>query len=125
MSKEEILSQISQVERDQSMHGRSDNYHRYWSPKVEEDDDKETFTVLQFNTLAEGLSFGPNTSPPFQEPQRIQNNNKFNKTTSYYGGFNTVKSPDVCFNYEQRRWRLLQTILEVDADIIGLQEVDR
>jgi len=130
ISKEEVMQQISQAEKDQSAYGRSDLYQRDWLPVGDEGmipaqekgtDLDNLFTVLQFNVLAEGLSFGPNARSPFTPTQRLQ---EF-KAKNTYGGFTSVKHPEVCFNYQLRRWRLLQAILDVDADIIGLEEVDR
>lgn len=79
-----------------------------------------SFTVAQFNTLAEGLSSGPNSEPPFQRTAI----GRKKKLTNCFGSFITDE-PEVCLDFNFRRWRLLEEILNADADIIALEEVDR
>lgn len=130
MTKEEILERIRQVEEEQSAYGPSDLYRRDWVPTkiVNGDggdtsgaDSANTFSVLQFNILAQGLSFGPNTQSPFSPTQKLQEY----KAKNSYGGFSSVAHPEVCLDFELRQWRLLQAILDADTDIVALEEIDR
>eukprot|EP00956_Cyclotella_meneghiniana_P028237 scaffold65051_cov65-Cyclotella_meneghiniana.AAC.2 len=104
---------------------------------------QNNFTVASFNTLARGLSSGPNSMFPTPFVPGIN----FDGT---YGGFTNVTCPEVVLDYELRKWRLVQVLLggrlanaggidqyikevvhghqreEVDLpfDIMALQEVD-
>jgi len=135
MTKEEILERIQQVEHEQAAYGRSDLYRRDWVPtnttsivngdgggnNTPQADDANIFSVLQFNILAQGLSFGPNTQSPFTPTQKLQEH----KAKNSYGGFSSVAHPEVCLDFELRQWRLLQAILDADTDIVALEEMDR
>ena len=120
MTREQILEQIRNVEIRQARYDRSDLYPRDWIWK-DPDDSSSSFSVLQFNILAQGLSFGPNTQPPFEPTQKLQ---EF-KAKNTYGGFTAVKYPDICFDFDFRRWRILQAILDANCDVIVLEEIDR
>lgn len=123
MSQDEIHERIRVVEQEQGQYGRADLPQREWTKEtavVAEEDSDGCFTVMELNMLAEGLSFGPNAKAPFPATAAETTNNH-----RFYGGFDTVKHPDVCFDFELRKWRLLQAILEVDADVMGLAEMDR
>jgi endonuclease/exonuclease/phosphatase family metal-dependent hydrolase len=69
--------------------------------------------VLQFNTLARGLSSGPLAPTPFPA-----------KAVSSYGDF-TLPDPDAALDWRTRRWSLLSEILKHGADLLALQEVDQ
>ena len=101
------------------------------------------FTVATLNTLARGLSSGPNCIFPTPFISQVD----FDGT---YGGFTHLTRPEVVLDYELRKWRLIQVLLggglangggidqyikgvirghqreEVDLpfDIMALQEVD-
>jgi len=65
-----------------------------------------SFTVATFNTLARGLSCcGPSSThipPPLPKESAI---------FDPYGGFRNVTSPEVVFDYNVRKWRLLHVLL--------------
>lgn len=56
---------------------------------------------MQFNLLAEGLSSKP-----------------------AYGGFDQILDPEICLNFETRRWRLLEEIMRMGPDLLAIEEVD-
>ncbi|KAL7574062.1 hypothetical protein ACA910_015640 [Epithemia clementina (nom. ined.)] len=85
-------------------------------------DDKHTFTILQFNTLAEGLSAGPNakvpfppTVPAFAAMSGVNGDEattiKTTKASYFYGGFTNIPVPNVTLDFRLRRWRLLEVVL--------------
>lgn len=96
------------------------------------DDSSSCFTVAQFNTLARGLSSGPNDlcPTPFETDSELHDGS--------YGGFTELTHPEVIFDFDRlRKWRLLEVILGgSDAcnsggrlkspafDILALEEVD-
>jgi endonuclease/exonuclease/phosphatase family metal-dependent hydrolase len=126
MTRSEILQRIDQVQQQQQTYGRSDLYAREWIqfnlPNGGNGNDQcRTFSILQFNVLAQGLSFGPNTQSPFEPTQKLQEY----KAKNTYGGFTSVAHPDVCLDFNLRQWRLLQAILDADCDIVALEEMDR
>lgn len=69
--------------------------------------------VLQFNTLAHGLSALPTAPMPFAAAQ-----------PSASGGFDQVEQPEETLNWESRRWAVLAEMLRHDADVLTLQEID-
>ena len=71
------------------------------------------FTVMQFNLLAEGLSSGPDATPPFAAARR-----------SEYGGFDSVARPELALAWETRKLRLLEEILRYAPDVLTVQECD-
>ena len=95
-------------------------YTRHWrslaSPR-----DGQTFRVMQFNILAEGLSASPNGSPPFNEDMEGEP-----ISTSAYGGFDYDEvNGGLALDYHgYRKWRLLEEILRVDPDVVALEEID-
>lgn len=128
MTREEILEKIQQVLQKQAEYGIADSYEREWKPKGVNGEissgkvnGDSTFSVLQFNMLAQGLSFGPNTQSPFEPTQKLQEY----KAKNSYGGFSAVTHPEICLDFELRQWRLLQAILDADCDIIALEELDQ
>ena len=126
MTRSEILQRIDQVQQQQETYGRADLHPREWIPTklpndVLDNDQNRSFSVLQFNILAQGLSFGPNTQSPFEPAQKLQEY----KAKNSYGGFTSVAHPDVCLDFDLRQWRLLQAILDADCDIVALEEMDR
>jgi nocturnin len=74
------------------------------------------FTIKQYNVLAEGLSSGGADCARrhYGDPRAV---NRF-------GGFNCVKYPDACLAFDNRKWLLLEEILDHGPDVITLQEVD-
>ena len=69
-----------------------------------------SFTVMQFNTLAEGLSSGPEAPTPFA-----------GETGGSYGGFDAVDRE--CLDWSRRRLRLVEEVLRYKPDILALEEV--
>jgi len=68
---------------------------------------------LQFNLLAEGLSSGGPAVAPFKPTKGGE-----------FGGFTAVPSPEVCLDFQVRKWLLLDEMLTSDADIVTFQECD-
>ena len=129
-SKEDILRRIEEAKAvfsDLGL-GKSDLYPRFWEnadkkqPGTSENDEN-VISILQFNTLAEGLSAGPDKEPPFGA-KNVHENEK-----SVYGGFSAIPTPEVLLDFAVRRWRILEAILSPDLtnlpDIIAMEEVDR
>lgn len=87
-------------------------YDRQWLPA--EPRRSEGFVVLQFNTLAEGLSAPPNATPPF--PDGAQ--------PSVWGGLSAVPCKEVSLVWRLRRWRILEEILRHGPDLVALEELD-
>lgn len=79
-----------------------------------------SFSVLQFNTLAEGLSAGPDIPRPFPISTNAPNCLK-----NAHGGFSSISNPETVLDFNLRRWRVLEVLLEHSPDIMALQEVDR
>ena len=74
-----------------------------------------TFTVMQFNLLAEGLSSGPGVEPPF---------GRAGVKPSSFGGFDAVAQPEVVFDWRKRKLRLVEEILRFLPDVLTVQECD-
>ena len=74
-----------------------------------------SFTVMQFNLLAEGLSSGPHVEPPF---------GRAGVKPSGYGGFDAVARPEVVFDWSKRKLRLVEEILRFLPDVLTVQECD-
>jgi len=64
-----------------------------------------TFTVAQFNALAEGLS-SSSSSPKMPFPPSSK---KF--PGGEYGGFTSVPHPETSLNFDLRKWRILEVLL--------------
>lgn len=73
-SPNEVWQKIDQVKQTQSEYGRVDLYERKWQSEIDGEyinsipingEMLRSFTVMQFNTLAEGLSSGPTSKTPF------------------------------------------------------------
>jgi endonuclease/exonuclease/phosphatase family metal-dependent hydrolase len=75
--------------------------------------DATTFTAMQFNLLAEGLSSPPHVKPPFAA-----------KTQSAYGGLSAVPDPEVNFDWKVRKLRLLEEVLRYTPDVLVVEECD-
>jgi endonuclease/exonuclease/phosphatase family metal-dependent hydrolase len=147
-AKEDVVRRIQEVKLLQEKSGRAALYSRPWqyrnAPAGNKDEDESlqekpvngaspayqkrgSFSVLQFNMLAEGLSAGPTAQVPFQ------NNNPDNQYShsekQSYGGFTDIPEPKISMDFNLRRWRLLEVILgsagDAPFDLIGLQEIDR
>jgi len=136
----DVFAQIEKTKLEQGEIGRSDLYRRRW---VSLDDCSEidkgingdsvdgtakTFSVMQFNALAEGLSSGPAAKKPF----RVNPDDKHaesEKLGKGYGGFTNIPSPETTLDFSKRRWRLLEVILSGGGDslfdLIAMEEVDR
>ena len=135
-SKEDVWQKIHEVQRAQSEFGRADLYERHWQSEIERDINKmkingvtkNSFAVMQFNALAEGLSSGPSVKTPFSCDSATDKNSEKN----CFGGFTAIKHPEIALDFNLRRWRLLEVILGSESekddppfDIIAMEEVDR
>lgn len=148
---EDLLDDTANDGGGANVHKDTSLYRRYW---IERDGDMQrrtsksrtlrrnnsnkpnsSFTVAQFNSLARGLSSGPNAlfPTPFPpEDRRIWDGT--------YGGFTHLSAPEVIMDFGRiRKWRLLQTILgggvtddvrtilddtNPQFDILALEELD-
>lgn len=134
-SREDVWQKIHHVQKEQSKYGRADLYERQWQSdkegdinnmKINGEAKSSTFTVMQFNALAEGLSSGPSVKTPFPcDPAIASEKNCF-------GGFTEIKHPEIALDYNLRRWRLLEVMLGSESnkanplfDLIAMEEVDR
>lgn len=164
-SVQDILEKIKLVTEKQNKYGDASLFSRTWVPKSKKKkamatgssndeimDENNVLTIMQFNTLAEGLSVGPGMKTPFDSPRSkvststsSSSSNKNKNSKKIYGGFTSVKHPEECLLFQQRKWRLLDVILNslpdenqdvtassssssLDAlgpDIIAMEEVDR
>jgi mRNA deadenylase 3'-5' endonuclease subunit Ccr4 len=132
----DIIQKIEAVRLHQGRFGCSDLYPRAWNatgPLLDADDDTSmSFSVAQFNALAEGLSTGPEDPKPFVV-DRASPNCELSSLDERYGGFSSAPHPSETLSFTKRKWRLLEVILGGGAhspatatfDLIGLQEVDR
>ena len=124
---EGIRSKIDDVRALQNTYRDATLYHRDWkSTNIDGDDDDDdsgnqscSLKVLQFNTLAQGLSSGPSLPTPFKKSKDE------NSLKSIYGGFTDIPNPEIALDFDLRRWRLMEVLLEDDFDLIALEEVDR
>jgi endonuclease/exonuclease/phosphatase family metal-dependent hydrolase len=93
--------------------------------------DRREFTVMQFNSLAEGLSCGPGVKRPFNDPSSGGKGERTEGDKASYGGFSSMPSPDIALDFNLRRWRILEVILggarreEGPFDLVAMEEVDR
>ena len=142
-----ILEVRNNLTKHHTTNGREGNielYSRSWvsssqqqqsgnaAESVDECSEGVDFTVAQFNTLAKGLSSGPNHlfPTPFETGSDLHDGN--------YGGFTELSTPEIILDFDQfRKWRLLEVMLGgEDAfntsdgrfipafDILALEEVD-
>ena len=106
-----------------------DLYERKWIPtttlfdeKEEDNNDKDnanSFSFLQFNILAQGLSVGPDIETPFEPIIQLSSDD-------YFGGFTDLyPSPDLVLDYELRKWRIIEVLVQDSFDIIALEEIDQ
>lgn len=125
-SQSKVLEQIALARCAQAKRGNANLLERQWETNLEKR--PNTFTVAQFNTLAEGLSSGPNVLRPFMVPESQRLKTKTGPKDSY-GGFDAVEDPDIVLDFKTRRWRLLEVIVgmegQLEYDIIAMEEVDR
>ncbi|GKY98219.1 hypothetical protein MPSEU_000779600 [Mayamaea pseudoterrestris] len=93
-----------------------------------------TFTIAQFNALAEGLSSGPDAKRPFPNDSADGHTNHTDKNATGYGGFTSVPYIEQVLDFSRRRWRLLEVLLKTYRqssesqslfDIIAIEEMDR
>lgn len=156
-STKDVLDKIKEVRAFQSCYSNAELYPRRWKNVDPKKRDKSltrtrtrtsTFTILQFNVLAEGLSSGPNVVPPFQNiigNNKVDNNksNAKDQRDPFFGGFTDIPHPEISLDYNLRRWRILEVLLggQIDDDddddsnvssldggyfdIISVQEMDR
>jgi mRNA deadenylase 3'-5' endonuclease subunit Ccr4 len=136
LTKQDVLEQIQATAETQAKVGDASLVPRRWKRLTEGgssntscvvDGNSSSFTVMQFNILAEGLSSGPHVTPPFViEPGSAYGQGDKNGT---YGGFSDVSHAEVALDFSLRKWRLLEAILgkdgEAPMDIIAMEEVDR
>ena len=146
----DVEEKIRQVREHMGQYRFSDLYTRRWMPHPSSDNafnstTDHTISVMQFNTLAEGLSSGASEPLPFGKSKEHRKDDG-----AGFGGFTALTYPEVCLDYANRRWRILevllgkyckeQTIKELSSsdddgsgsiasscpfDIIGMEEVDR
>jgi endonuclease/exonuclease/phosphatase family metal-dependent hydrolase len=154
----DVEEKIRRVREEMGRHGHnSDLYPRRWVPgpsaaaaaPVARDAPgahrARSFSVVQFNALAEGLSSGASVPLPFGRTKEHNGDDR-----AAFGGFTAVPLPEVCLDFDKyRKWRILEVVAgrcyrykdgtddsrataKADAcstgrpfDIIGMEEVDR
>ncbi|GAX14633.1 hypothetical protein FisN_6Lh418 [Fistulifera solaris] len=139
-TREQVWEQICNVRSIQQKYGPSNLLSRTWilsmplTPSAE-----NTFSVAQFNTLAEGLSAGPDVPTPFppclNHDTPANNNINSNKNqVEIFGGFTSIPYPEISLDFELRKWRLLEVLLTSDqaddatfkpCDLLAVEEMDR
>lgn len=130
-TREKVWEKIREAKTFQESFGSADLYQRKWLPvgiETDSGDNNSVFSVAQFNALAEGLSFGPDATTPFQ-PDGLNVTTNENCNNSIYGGFTAIPYPNATLDFSVRRWRILEVLLTSNGqhpcDIIGMEEVDR
>jgi mRNA deadenylase 3'-5' endonuclease subunit Ccr4 len=137
LTQDDVLRKLAEVRQEQARYGLSDLYLREWESTKGEttcindtNDANSVISVMQFNTLAEGLSAGPTAKKPFQIKSA---DGQWQNEKQLYGGFNEIPVPSVSLDFGLRRWRLLEVILGARVtpggsstfDLIALEEIDR
>jgi hypothetical protein len=137
---EQVWEQIRKVRLQQEKYGPSKLLSRTWIPSTPSTSTAEnTFSVAQFNALAEGLSAGPDVATPF--PPCVNNNAPANNTNNnnkneveMFGGFTSIPYPEITLDFGLRKWRLLEVLLTSDqaddatlkpCDLLAVEEMDR
>jgi Endonuclease/Exonuclease/phosphatase family len=129
-----VLDMISSIRSKQNNFGKANLYERCWIDSTTQqkmnvesltttilDNDKFSFSVAQFNSLAEGLSAGSSVKTPFPVECAV----------GEYGGFTSIPNPEITLDFQHRKWRILEAILgrgtETSSmfDVIAIQEMDR
>ena len=131
-SVQDIRSKMNEVRALQSTYRDANLYQRDWKPIHQPIDDtcleidgSTTIKVLQFNTLAQGLSSGPIPSP-FEKNKEDGKEDGKDLLKSIYGGFTDIPNPEIALDFNLRRWRLMEVLLGTDDfDIIAMEEVDQ
>lgn len=130
----DVVEKIAEVRLDQSRYGCAGLYLRPWENKAARETvngvaPRASFTVMQFNTLAEGLSSSPDDKPFNLDTAGGSCSKLLSIDAKVYGGFTSIPHRNVTLNFGLRKWRLLEVLLGTDGeapfDIVGLQEVDR
>ena len=152
----DVEAKIRQVREHMDQYRPSDLYTRQWEPHPSSDAETginnasntstaHAISVMQFNTLAEGLSSGTLEPLPFGKSIEYRKDDE-----AGFGGFTALPHPEVCLDYSNRRWRILEVLLgkycqeqtikthdnssdggsgsiagSCPFDIIGMEEVDR
>ena len=146
----DVEEEIRQVREHMGQYRPSELYARQWAPHPSSDAETgmnnssnsttaHTISVMQFNTLAEGLSSGTLEPLPFGKSIEYRKDDE-----AGFGGFTALTHPEVCLDYSNRRWRILEVLLgkfcreqaakeynssddggSCPFDIIGMEEVDR
>ena len=118
----DVENKIRQVREEMGQYCNADLYTRQWvpSPAMEAYGSAtndiginatgtgaaHSFSVVQFNALAEGLSSGASYPLPFGRSKEHRRDGK-----AVFGGFTAVPSPEICLDYSNRKWRILETIV--------------
>jgi len=89
----------------------ADRQPRPWDPP---DKTPYNFSLKQYNMLAEGLSSSERERRHLGQP----------KTLNQFGGLNAVKYPDITLGFENRKWLLLEELLDGHPDVVTVQECD-
>ena len=150
MTVQEIVNKINDVKKQMYDLCDQSNYNeicqadflfkRHWeqvdnSKYAVDQEYNKTFSIMQFNILAEGLSSGPETAMKFHL-EEYPNSKRAISNPNAFGGFDKVVHPEICLNYNLRRWRILEVILggvnnnttksdfQMSPDILGVEEID-
>jgi mRNA deadenylase, exonuclease subunit and related nucleases len=134
---QDIQNKVQQIRALQSTHGDAKLYNRQWLPWYQSLSDDHTndlfghshrqdacnFSVLQFNTLAQGLSSSDKVPTPFIKSAKVCEEASSSKFV--YGGFTSLPHPEITLDFDLRKWRIIEVLLENLTDVIAMEEVDR
>lgn len=96
----DVVAKIALATATMGKASRPDHYSRETIQCSQGTQNAMQFSILQFNLLAEGLSSGPDVPAPFEF-----------KKASGFGGFDAVEHPEVCMDWNLRKWRLVEEML--------------
>jgi len=122
-SMQDIQHKIDEIRILQNQYSNADLYQRKWAPKhtpsatstsADDSDSGSTLSVLQFNTLAQGLSAGP-----IPTPFDTNSDHDTNSLKALYGGFTDIPHPEVTLDFQLRKWRLMEVLLGADISSAG------
>jgi nocturnin len=135
---QDIQDKVQKIQALQSAYGDAKLYNRQWLPILSQnlsdghtnglllDDcnsrrDAWNFSVLQFNSLAQGLSSSDKVPTPFTKSAKEceEASSKF-----IYGGFTSLPHPEITLDFNMRKWRVVEVLLEKMTDVIAMEEVD-
>jgi len=122
---QDIQRKIHEIRILQNQYTNADLYQRQWAPtgthppnatlsSASSSGSGSTLSVLQFNTLAQGLSAGP-----IPTPFDTNSDHDTNSLKDLYGGFTDIPHPEVTLDFQLRKWRLMEVLLGAEISSAG------